>query len=116
MRVFGNLSNRIQESPSSITPEVGMGCTILMYSDRHAATIVEVKSPRLIVIQRDTATRKDKNGMSESQEWEFTPNPSAEREEVSLRKNGRWMLANGRMSNGTVVRIGERDEYYDFGF
>jgi hypothetical protein len=87
-----------------------------MYSDRHAATVVEVKSPKLIVIQQDTSTRKDNNGQSESQDWEFSPNPNAKRQEVSLRKNGRWMLAKGRMSNGTVVRIGERDEYYDFGF
>lgn len=116
MRVFGNLTNRIQEGPAAVKPEVGMGCTILMYSDRHAATIVEVKSSKLIVIQRDKASRTDKNGQSESQEYSFNPNPEAKREEVSLRKNGLWILKDGTMRNGTVVRLGERDEYYDYGF
>ena len=43
MRVFGNLMNRIAESCKQAVPEVGMGATITMHSDRHAATIIGVE-------------------------------------------------------------------------
>jgi hypothetical protein len=48
MRVFGNLMNRIAETAKPPVPEVGMGATILMYSDRHAATVIEILDVRMI--------------------------------------------------------------------
>lgn len=112
MKAFGNLMNRVQEDVKSATPEVGMGATMLGYSDRHAATVVEVLSPKKIAIQQDTAKRTDKNGMSESQEYEYSPNPNGSRITVTLRKDGRWRIEKDTM----VVSIGHRDEYYDFSF
>ena len=90
-----------------------MGCTLLYFSDRHAATIIEVINERRIVIQRDNAVRIDNNGMSESQEYACTPNPEATREEFTLRKNGRW-VRKGESSKGLALAIGYRKEFYDF--
>lgn len=112
MRVFGSLNNRMMEDVQSPAPVVGSGATVLMYSDRHAATVVEVLSPARVVIQEDTATRTDKNGQSESQEYAYTPNPNAPRQIVSLRKDKRWKIA----KSNTVVRFGERDAYHDYSF
>lgn len=92
-------------------PKVGMGATILMFTDRHACTIVAV-TPKSVTIQRDTATRTDKNGMSESQAWTYAFNPVAKREVYTLRKNGAWCRA-GEKLTGTRIVIGVRDEYYD---
>ncbi len=111
-RLFGSLFNRLDENRKPPTPEVGMGATILMYSDRHAATVVEILSPKRILIQEDTATRTDKNGMSESQEYAYSPNPKAPVREFSLRKSGRWVEKKG----STVLMLGERDHYYDYSF
>lgn len=90
-----------------------MGCTLLYWSDRHAATIIEVINERRIVVQRDNAVRTDNNGMSESQEYTFTPNPEAAREEFTLRKNGR-RVRKGESINGNALAIGYRKEFYDF--
>ena len=121
MRVYGNIMNRIAESCKQTTPEVGMGATITMHSDRHAATIVAIEvfksgpkkgSISKIQVQQDKATRTDKNGMSECQEYTYTPNPKAQVQEFTLRKSGSWQEVGG--TSGLI--IGERDEYYDFSF
>ncbi len=111
-RLFGSLFNRLDENRKPPTPEVGMGATVLMYSDRHAATVVEILSPKRILIQEDIALRLDKNGMSESQEYAYGRNTSAVKREFSLRKDGRWKEAKG----STVLMLGERDHYYDYSF
>jgi hypothetical protein len=108
--------NRIAETAKPQNPTVGMGCTILMYSDRHAATVVAILSPKRIQIQEDTAKRTDNNGMSESQEYTYEPNPNGPTHIVTLRKNGRWVLQGQSKQNGTVVRMGDRDAYYDYSF
>jgi hypothetical protein len=54
-----------------------MGATVLMYSDRHAGTIVEVCGKRLMW-QADTASRTDKNGVSDAQSYSYERNPKGE--------------------------------------
>ncbi len=100
IRGFGSVTNAMMQN-TGITPEVGMGATILMHTDSYAATIVAVNSPKSINIQRDKATRIDNNGMRT-----FTK-----------RKNGRWVeKGSGTMWNGTKLGIGKRKEYYDYSF
>lgn len=117
MRVFGNLMNRIDERLKSPAPEVGMGATILMYSDRDAATIVTISDTRkLIGVQRDKFVRTDENGMSEDQTYEFTPNPAAHIEYFTLRHNGQWIRQGETLRNGLAILLGRRDKYRDFSF
>lgn len=112
MKAYGNLMNRIQENAASPVPAVGMGATILMYSDRHAATVVEILSPKRIMIQEDKAIRTDENGMSDSQSYRYEPNPKGRFHPVSLRKDGRWK----GIGSNAVVRLGVRDSYHDYSF
>lgn len=117
MRVFGNLMNRVHETIKPAIPEIGMGATILMFSDREPATITFIApGGKLIGVKRDFAKRVDKNGMSESQTWEFSPNPDAVVEYYSLRKNGQWVKQGNSIKNGEVILLGHRSKYYDFSF
>ena len=94
-------------------PEVGMGITAHFYSDRRAATVVEVLSPRRIVVQWDKATRTDTNGgYSESQTYSYEPDSSAEKVTLSLRKNGIWYKV-GDDLRGTRFYLGYRNHYID---
>jgi len=111
----GNLINRLMEGAKQPTPEVGMGATYCGWSDRHPYTVVEVKSPTTIVVQRDTATRVDSNGMSEVQTYEYSRNPDAERVTVTLRRNGRW-VAKGEPQTAGAFSLGRREKYYDYSF
>jgi hypothetical protein len=101
-------------------PEVGMGATMLSWSDRDPYTIIKVtpyKSgpnkglAREIVVQEDDSTRTDSNGMSDSQSYTFTPNPNGRTRVVRRRKDGSF-----RTPGGTQFRIGSRDRYYDYSF
>jgi len=119
----GSMINHLKsrEVKGEPIPTTGMGATILGWTDRHAATIINWDG-KILSVQRDKATRKDSNGMSESQKYTFEPQPDSAVytfkkdakglwREVAKSEKGRWVYTNG---NG--LRIGERDEYYDYSF
>lgn len=67
----GSVMNHLMSSNSTL-PEVGKGCTILMWSDRHAYEVISVsEDKKRVVIQQYIAERVDKNGMSECQEYKY---------------------------------------------
>ena len=112
----GSLINRLMENSRGPEPEVGMGCTLTYWTDRSAATVVEVLSPTKIVVQGDIAYRTDSNGMSECQSYNYARNPKAPRVVFRKRKNGSWVKDGEPMKGGQVVILGTRQEYYDFSF
>jgi hypothetical protein len=100
---------------TSITtrPEVGMGITEIWYSDRRAGTIIEVsRSGKRAKFQYDRAIRIDKNGMSREQDYRYERDAQASIVSISLRKDGKWRVANGERR----VVLGIRDQYHDYGF
>lgn len=102
-----------RKSAISEEPSIGMGATIQIGSDRVAATVVQVThNAKRIVLQEDTATRIDQNGMSESQQYTYQTNTNGQLWYASKRKDGRWRISGGRMP----VSLGARSYYYDFSF
>jgi hypothetical protein len=101
---YGNLINRVMESSKQVEPKVGDGCTITMFSDRHAGTIVKVTKCQ-IHVQRDIATIV-KGNIFEGAEYTYERNPNAPVEVFRKTKRG-WRC------NGSGLLIGHRDEYYD---
>ena len=111
-------------------PTVGMGATLLSWTDRAAATIVSVeeiggsKRYRYIVgVVEDYARRVDSNGMSECQQYEYQRDPNGRVVEFASKVGtGEWvrMARNdkGRLvkAGGGGLRIGVRDSYRDFSF
>lgn len=108
-------------------PYVGMGATLLGWTDRYPATIVQICTNKAgeiveIQVQEDDAKRIDQNGMSEDQDYEYTPNTSGTCYRFKKDRKGMWreirMGDKGRMvfTGGRGLRIGEREKYYDFTF
>jgi predicted GIY-YIG superfamily endonuclease len=124
----GSLTNHLYSRQTIGQPEpaVGMGATILGWTDRHAATIMVIwteRGSRYIGVRQDIATRVDKNGMSESQEYTYQPNPDGHEQIFRQEKTGGWQAVSFnaetkryRKVEGSGLRIGERDEYYDYSF
>jgi hypothetical protein len=124
----GSLTNHILSRAVIGQPEPveGMGATILSWTDRHAATIIHVTNAHaqtVIYVREDTATRTDKNGMSESQSYAYAPNPQGRLYTFRRTKSGTWEEVSvnektGRFNKtgGCGLRIGERAEYRDFSF
>lgn len=111
-----SLVNLVVGQEGNPVPEVGMGATELCWTDRHAFTIIEVLSPKEIRVQQDFAERADANGMSESQEYTYSPDPNGRTQLITLRKNGAWVTKGKQMQNGTRFKLGVRMEYYDYSF
>ncbi len=108
---------------------VGDGATVVLYSDRHAYTVVAVsKSGKTITLQRDKATLLNSAGSGEPdalvfepggfaghtsgvQRWAYEEDEDGKTIKASLRKDGRWRVS----KSGERVKPG-RHEHYDFNF
>lgn len=98
----GSLVNHFMSQGSTPEVKIGMGATLLFWTDREAATVVSYDEKRMIVgVQEDDAKRIDNNGMSESQVYEFTPNPDAYVQHFKFGPKG-W--------------VGVRSKFHDFSF
>lgn len=123
---YGSFQNQIMANTVSGSKiEVGMGATILMWSDRHAATVIEWDG-KTIVVQSDIAKRVDRNGMSELQDYAYEPDPNGAKYTFKLDRAGGWramesdpvtgrpkMAAKG---GGYGLQLGHRNHYHDFSF
>lgn len=49
---YGSVNNRIMERSKSKEPEIGMGVTECLWSDRHAWEIIAIKDDRHITVRR----------------------------------------------------------------
>jgi hypothetical protein len=101
---------------NEIDPIVGMGATINFHSDSKAATLVQISHKgSKIVLQQDKAIRTDQNGVSESQSYNYEPDPNGAIYIATLRSDGRYRLV-GSGKKGKAITIGVRREYYDYSF
>jgi hypothetical protein len=72
-------------------------------------------------VQEDDAKRIDNNGISESQQYEYTPNPDSPIQ-YFRNKNDSWEsvyfdMDTNRFKKGSgSILIGHREKYYDFSF
>jgi hypothetical protein len=94
--------------------EVGMGATELMWSDRHAYTVVKVESQTKVWVQKDHAKVVIGQKYNGSAKYEYTPNLKAPIIMLTLRKDGQWHQ--GTSLKGQVFAVGYREEYYDPSF
>lgn len=122
----GSLINHLYANGTGITaPKVGDGATVVGWTDRRPATVVETfqkGAHHYVVVQYDKWTRTDKNGMSDAQEYVYSPNPEGGKSTYRLDKKGKWrpvcINQHGKFVyfDGTVLLIGVRERYYDFSF
>jgi len=107
-------------------PELGMGATLLSWTDRDAGTIVEifqVGKLTFVTVQDDSSKVVKGSGMDGSAEYEFTPNPNGCKRHFRREEGGMWSQvrkndATGRWvkTNGQGLKIGVRDKYRDPSF
>lgn len=98
----------------NIKPEVGMGATRYAGTDAYPYTVTEVSpSGNKITVTRDKAVRSDSNGLSESQSWDITTDPSAAPNHYSRRKDGHFRLVGQPMESWNILYVGSRRRYND---
>lgn len=107
-------------------PTVGMGATILCWTDRHAATIVAWDPAKAVLqIRRDRAVAQGPVAFTESQSYQYEPDPQGALTTFRRRPSGMWQEVRlnqrtGRLNQvkggGHGLRIGAREEYRDPSF
>lgn len=113
MKWYGSLNNRIAERAKHPKPEVGMGVTEMLFSDREPYEIVQVVDDRHLLVRRLDARRTDDNGMSEDQEYEYTSNPQNPTIKLFKTKQGLWRQQHGRSLGINKFAIGYAEKYRD---
>lgn len=109
----GSLTNwMMSDTRNQPTPVVGMGLTLLHWTDREVATITKVSpSGKTFWFKADIATRIDSNGMSECQVYSYSPDDTAPERKAVLTRRGRW-----KEIRGSQIRLDARIAYHDFSF
>ena len=119
-RDTGSLINHVM-SCSSLAPEVGMGATILSWSDRNPATVIGWNG-KLLTVQYDKAIRTDSNGMSECQQYDYERDPDGAIRHYKLTPKGWFEVSFNEETQrwNTVgkggVAVGYREKFYDYSF
>jgi hypothetical protein len=116
-----SLVNGVMGGARQIEPEVGMGATVLHWTDRSPATIVAVhrnKSGAVtgVSIQGDVATVIKGGEHNGSAEYTYAANPEAPITRYTVRQNGAFVREGSGAKNGERIAIGRRERYYDPSF
>ena len=99
-----------------VTPEVGMGATYVVGSDRYPYTIVEVsKSGNRITVQSDREYAAEGYNYYSNQVFTYTPNTDGSLHILSYRKKNNVWREVGKKSS-LYFYIGERRFYQDPSF
>lgn len=106
---YGTLTNLVYADYKSPEPKIGDGATLLCWSDRHAYTIVEIKK-NYVLVTRDIAQRTDQNFENGPQEYTYKSDLDVTPVRANLRKDGKYYMGN------QVLKIGYRNEHYDYSF
>jgi len=122
VRATGSLINAIgRQTKDIVEPKVGVGCTVLMWSDRHPATIVEVSPSKRsvwVVENRYRNVPGHCNAFTEDQKYIIDPLPPEKMdrkyaEEYTLRKIGKYVAKGSPYLGGSVLLIGVQEVYRD---
>lgn len=89
-----------------------MGATYSIGSDRYPYTVIEVRSPKTIVVQGDKAKPTKNHDPYGEQSHLFVPNANGEKRVFTKRKNGGWYEKGSPMGYGRL-RLGERHKHMD---
>lgn len=104
-------------------PKVGDPCTIKIWKDKQAATVVGVDLHKNIIrVQEDDVHRKDHNGMSKIQNYEYRPNSHNRILTFKRFRGNMWMeiwvdSSTGKTvrTNARVLELGKKENYYEYG-
>ena len=89
--------------------QIGDGVTYSVGSDAYPYTVIGVeRNGRKLILQSDDFKRIDSNGLSESQEYEITPNPEGAVIEVTWKPSLGWYG-----SKWSRYSVGHRSAYRD---
>ena len=112
---YGSLFNVLEDGIKVDEIKVGVGVTMLSWTDRTPGTIIEVDPKgKWIKVQEDSYKRVDNYGMSDDQEYEYSANPNGTIKTYKKARNGKF--TDSGKNDGCGLIIGHRERYFDYIF
>ena len=91
----------LRELYGRIMPEVGMGATEILWSDRRANTITRVITPNKIAVKQNKTRCKDYY----ADEYEILDELYGEEDIYTRRRSGRWVMEGQADKYGSVILL-----------
>ena len=117
-----SLVNHLYSRTAEPEPVVGMGATLIMYTDRHAYSVVSWDG-KILGVTQDIISRVDTNGMSDSQDYAYVTDHNATPEYYKKDNKNKWVrivlnknTKRWKQHRCGTLKVGFRDEYYDYSF
>lgn len=93
-----------------IVPCVGLPCTICYYTDKRAATVTSVISPKKIAVRHNKVECKDYY----AGEYDIKKEVLDKDEDIfTKRKNGKWIMEGHDTKDGVVLMLHYQNHYID---
>lgn len=112
--IGGSLQNRLIERQRGMKPQIGMGVTQILWSDRYPFEVVAIKDTRHITVREMNAKLISGSWMDECQEYEYESNENGRTFDLFLTNKGRWVARIGReYIDGYTWYVGNAEMYRD---
>lgn len=104
----GSLMNHLMSRSAPKEPEAGMPATLLMWTDRHPATVIDVftkgKTAYFTVQEDHWKALKPMN--TDDQAYEYTRNPEGATRTFRMARKGGWEQVTQNPETGRYIKIG----------
>lgn len=104
-----NKTRRENEAISALIPRVGLPCTMYFHSDRRAATVVEVVSPKKVAVRYNQVRCIEYY----AGDYEILPELEGGEHIFTKRTNGKWILEGQHSKDGIRLLLHYQDHYID---
>lgn len=103
---------RWMQAVHNIVPEVGLGCTIIYWSDKRAATVTRIVSPTKIEVTHNQVKCIDYY----AGEYKVLPELEERTAMFTKRKNGKWVMEGQKSKDGVRLMLHYQHHYIDPSF
>ena len=97
------------EAVHNIVPKVGLGCTIIYYSDKRAATVTRIISPSKIEVTHNAVRCLNYY----AGEYEILPELQERTAIFTKRSNGKWIMEGNKSKDGVRLMLHYQHHYID---
>lgn len=103
---------RVLKAILAIVPKVGLPCTVCYWSDKRAATVTRIISPRKIEVTHNEVKCLDYY----AGDYEILPDLDGHVDVFTKRRNGRWCMEGQSMKDSVQLMLHYQRHYIDPSF
>lgn len=100
---------RENEAMKAFVPRVGLPCTVYFYTDRHAATVTQIISPKKVAVRDNQVECLDYY----AGRYKILPELEGDERIFTKRSNGKWIMEGQHSKDGVRLLLHYQSHYID---